>query len=96
MHLETDGRLAEEDAPVGRDVEIVGEPQPGIVDDREQGAVGLVGELAELAVGRDLVEPHAADADVEIAVAVEGEPERLAADMGEDFVPRVVRARRTE
>ncbi len=48
MHLVADRRLAEEDASVGRDVEIVGEPQSRIVDDREPGAVGLVGELLDL------------------------------------------------
>ena len=50
VHLVADRRLAEEDAAVGRDVEIVGEPQAGIVDDREPRAVGLVGELLDLAV----------------------------------------------
>ena len=55
-----------------------------------QAAVGLVRRLLDLAVRRDAVEAHAADADVEIVVAVEGHAERLAADMGEDLHRLVV------
>ena len=47
--------------------------------------------LLTVAVRRDLIKPHAADADDQVAVAVEGQAERMAADMGEDLVPRVVR-----
>ena len=46
--------------------------------------------LLDLAVGRDAVEAHAADADIEIALAVEGHAERSAADMGEDLHALVV------
>ena len=61
-----------------------------IVDDREQAAVGLVGELVDRLVGATRIEAHAADADEEIAVAVERHAERMAADMGEDLVALVV------
>ena len=90
--LVADGRLAEIDAPVRRDVEIVGEPQAGIVDHREPAAVRLVRELRHRLVGRDRIEAHAADADEQIALAVEGHAERMAADMGKDLMARVVGA----
>ena len=90
MHLVADRRLAEEDAAVGRDVEIVGKPQPRIVDDREPRAVGLVGQLLDRAVLRDAIEPHAADAAEQRAVAREGHAERASADMGEDLLPAIV------
>ena len=41
--------------------------------------------FSDFAVGADHVEAHAGDADDEIVVAVEGEAERAAADMGEDL-----------
>ena len=66
VHLVADGGFGEEDAPVVGDVEIVGQPQPAVVVDRIEAAVGLVGHLLDLALGRDAIEPHAADADVEI------------------------------
>ena len=53
-------------------------------------AVGLVGRLLDLAVGRDAIEPHAADADIEIVFAVESHAERLAADVSEDLHALVV------
>ena len=90
MHLVAHGRLGEEDAAVVGDVEIVGQPQPAVVVDRVEAAVGLVGRLLDLAVGRDAVEAHAADADIEVVVAVERHAERLAADMGVDLHPLVV------
>ena len=85
MHFVADGRFREEDAAVVGDVEIVGQPQAAVVVDRIKAAVGLVGDLLDLALGRDAIEAHAADADIEIVVAVEGHAERLAADMGEDL-----------
>ncbi len=87
--VEAERRLAEEDAAVRRDVEIVGKAHARIVDDREPASVGLVRQLDDLAVGPDHVEAHARDADDEIVVAVEREAERPAADMGEDL-PRLV------
>ena len=90
VHFVAHGGFREEDAAVVGDVEIVGQPQPAVVVDRIEAAVGLVGDLLDLALGRDAIEPHAADADIEIVVAVEGHAERLAADMGEDFHLRVV------
>jgi hypothetical protein len=45
VHVVADRRLAEEDAAVGRDVEVVGQAQARVVDDREPGAIGLVGQL---------------------------------------------------
>ncbi len=83
VHFVADGGFGEEDAAVVGDVEIVGEPQPAVVVDRIKAAVGLVGDLLDLALGRDAIEPHAADADIEIVLAVERHAERLAADMGE-------------
>ena len=83
VHFVADGGFGEEDAAVVGDVEIVGEPQPAVVVDRIEAAVGLVGDLLDLALGRDAIEPHAADADIEIVLAVERHAERLAADMGE-------------
>ena len=46
--------------------------------------------LLDLAIGRDAVEAHAADADVEVVVAVEGHAERRAADVREDLHALVV------
>src|SRR5260221_286628 len=83
VDVDADRRLAEEDASVGDDVEIIGETHAGIIDDREPAAVGLVGELDDLALRRDFVEAHARDADNEIVLAIEGEAERTAADVGE-------------
>ena len=85
VHFVANGGLREEDAAVVGDVEVVGEPQAAVVVDRIEAAVGLVCDLLDLAVGRDAIEPHAADADIEIVVAIEGHAERLAADMGEDL-----------
>ena len=85
VHLVAHRRFGEEDAPVVGDVEIVGQAQPAVVVDRAQAAVGLVGRLLDLAVGRDAIEAHAADADIEIVGPVERHAERLAADMGEDL-----------
>ena len=90
VHLVAHRRFGEEDAAIVGDVEVVGEPQTAVVVDRAQAAVGLVGRLLDLAIGRDAIEPHAADADVEIVVAVEGHAERLAADVREDLHALVV------
>ncbi len=57
--------------------------QAAVVVDRTHAAVGFVGRLFHGAVRLDAIEPHAADADVEIVLAIEGHAERLAADMGE-------------
>ena len=40
------GRVGEVDAPVGRDIEIIGVAQAGVIDDRGLGAAGLGRELA--------------------------------------------------
>ena len=85
VHLVADRRLREEDEAVVRDIEVVGEAQAAVVVDRPQAAVGFVCRLLDGAVGRDAIEAHAADADIEIVFAVERHAERLAADMGEDF-----------
>ena len=90
VHLEAHRRFGEEDAAVVGDVEVVGQAQPTVVVDRRVAAVRLVGRLLDLAIGRDPVEAHAADADVEVVLAVEGHAERRAADVREDLHPLVV------
>ena len=85
VHFVADGRLGEENPTVIGDVEIVGEPKAAVVVDRVEAAVGLVCDLLDLALGRDAIESHPADADIEIVVAVERHAERLAADMREDL-----------
>ena len=96
MHFVADGGLGEEDAAVVGDVEVVGQPQPAVVVDRVEAAVGFVRYLLDLARRGDAVEPHAADADIEIVVAVERHAERLAADMGEDLHLLVVGRHETD
>ena len=91
VHLVTDRRLGKENEAVVGDVEVVGQPQAAVVVDRTPAAVRLVGGLINLAVGRDSVETHAADADIEIVAAVEGHAERLTPDMGEDFHALIIR-----
>ena len=90
MHFVADGRLGEEDTSVVGDVEVVGQPQPAVVIDRVEAAVGLVRHLLDLALRRNAVEAHPADADIEIVAAIEGHAERLTADMGEDLHVLVV------
>ena len=87
-----DGRLAEIDAPVRRDVDIVGESETGIVDHREPAPVRLVRQLRHRLVGRDRIEPHAADADEQVALAVKGHAKRVTADMSKDLVARMIGA----
>ncbi len=78
-------RIGEEDAAVGRDVAIVGIAQPGVVDDRSPRPAGLGRQLGHRAVAGDRVQAHGADAGLERAVAIEGEAEGKAADVGEDL-----------
>ena len=82
--------IGEEDPAVGGDVAVVGVAQARIVDDRAPGAVGLGRQPGHLAGPRNGVEAHGADADLEGAVAIEGEAEREAAGMGEDLGAPVV------
>ena len=83
-------RLAEIDFAVRGDIEIVGEPHAGIVDDRQRRAIGLRRQLLDVAQLVDAIEAHAGDADEETVILVEGHAERPAADMGEDFVSSVI------
>ena len=85
-----DGRLAEIDLAVRRDVEIVGKAHAGIVDDRQRRAVRFRRQFLDLALLVDAIEPHAGDADDETAVLVERHAERPAADMRIDFAFGVV------
>ena len=82
VHLVAHRRLGEEDPAVIGDIEVVGEPETAVVVDGIDAAVGLVGRLFDLAVRGDAIEPHAADANIEVVLAIEGHAERLAADMG--------------
>jgi hypothetical protein len=91
MHFVTHGGFRKVDRSVGGNVAIVGEAQTAVVDDRQRGAVGLIGQLADGSVGRDLVKSHAANAHDQIAVAVKTHAERRTADMGKDRVTLVVR-----
>ena len=91
MHLIANGGLAEEHAAIGSDVEVIGKPHAGIVDDRKQRPVGFVGQLDDFALRRDFVEPHAANAGQQISFAVEGEAKGLTANMREDLALFMVR-----
>ena len=91
-HLVAGGAVAEIDLAVGRDIEIVGHAQPGIVVQLVPGAVGLVGDLEHLAVRLDAIDAHAGDRDDQVLVLVELHAERPSADMGEDVAMLEVRA----
>jgi hypothetical protein len=80
--LDRQGRLYGSDLAVGRDVEVVGHAQAGVIIQLVPGAVGLVGDLEDTTVGRDAVDAHAGDRDDQILVAIELHAERPAADMG--------------
>ncbi|MPL88390.1 hypothetical protein SDC9_34410 [bioreactor metagenome] len=84
-------RVGEIDPPVRRDVEVVRVAQPRVILHRGERAPGLGAQPRHGAVGRDLVKPHGADAGDQVAVAVECQPQREAADMGEDLGAGVVR-----
>ena len=90
VHLVAHGGLGEEDAAVVGDVEVVGQAQAAVVVDRRIAAVGLVGHLLDLALGRHPVQPHAADAHVEVVVLVERHAQRRAADVRIDLHALVV------
>ena len=90
VHFVADRRLGEEDAAVVGDVEVVGQAQAAVVVDRAQLRLVSSVTFSTLRVRRDAVQAHAADADVEVVVAVEGHAERLAADVGEDLHALVV------
>ncbi len=90
MHLVPDRRFAEEDAAVRRDIQVVGQLETRIVDDRKCRPVGLVGQLGHLPVPADPIQPHAADAAQQSAVFREGHAEGASADMGEDFLAGIV------
>ena len=85
VHFITDGCFGEENASVIGDVEIVGKAKAAVVVDRIEAPVGFVRHLLDLAIGRNAIEAHPADAHIEIVSTIERHAERLTADMGEHF-----------
>ena len=96
VHLVADRGFGEKDEAVVGDVQVVGQPQPAVIVDGVEAAVRFIRRFLDLAIRSDAVEPHAADADIEIVLTVERHPQRLAADMGEHFHPLVVRREKAD
>src|SRR5271154_4295904 len=84
-HLIARRAVAEVDLAVRRDIEIVGHTEARIVVELVPGAVRLVGDLEDLAVGPDSIDAHAGDAYDEVLLPVELHAERSTADMCEHF-----------
>jgi hypothetical protein len=80
-HLIARRAVAEVDLAVGRDIEIVGHAQARVVVELVLGAVRLVGDLEDSAVGLDSIDAHPGDANDEVLLPVELHAERSAADM---------------
>ncbi len=92
----SNGRLAEEDTPIGRKIHIVCEPHPAVVNNREPAPIGFVGKLHDGSIRQHFVKSHAADAGKQGALAVKVQTKRLAAHVSEYLVRFIVGRKKSE
>ena len=91
MHFITYRGFREKDSPIGRNVQVVGQSQTAVVNNRIQRAIGFIGQLFNLALRGHAVQAHAADANNQIIVRIEGHAQGLTAYVRIDLHFLVVR-----
>ena len=85
VHFIAHGGFRKVDATVVSDVQVISQAQAAVVVDGRIAAIGLVGHLFDLALGRDPVQAHAANADIKVVMPIKRHAQRRATNVGVDF-----------